>query len=76
MSRFRKCSRIFDRSHRMEHLIVNEKLTDRRRFPKLTIVENNAEQEKNVFQVFRIHGLAMDFVKRKSFKGRQRYGHK
>ena len=41
------------------------KLTDRRRFPKMSIVKKKTEQEKYVLQIFRIHGLAMDFDKEK-----------
>ena len=51
---------------------MNGKLTDRRRFPKLSIVEKNAYQEKNIFQVFRIHGLAMDFDEGKKFQRQTR----
>lgn len=41
------------------------KLTDRRRFAKMSIVKKKTEQEKYVLQIFRIHGLAMDFDKEK-----------
>lgn len=43
MSRFlalwRAFSNLCDQSHRVEHLIMDEKLTDRRRFPKMSIVK-------------------------------------
>ena len=44
---------------------MNGKLTDRRRFSKMSIVKKKTEQEKYVLQAFRIHGLAMDFYKEK-----------
>ena len=44
---------------------MNRKLTDRRRFPKMSIVKKKTEQEKYILQIFRIHGLAMDFDEEK-----------
>lgn len=44
---------------------MNRKLTDRRRFSKLSMVKKKTDQEKYVLQVFRIHGLAMDFYEEK-----------
>ena len=44
---------------------MNGKLTDRRRFSKMSIVKKKTEQEKYVLQAFRIHGLAMDFYEEK-----------
>lgn len=44
---------------------MNRKLTDRRRFSKLSMVKKKTDQEKYELQVFRIHGLAMDFYEEK-----------
>ena len=65
---FEERSRISDQSHRGEHLIMKGKLTDRWRFPKMSIVKKKTETEKYVLQIFRIHGLAMDFDEKKKFQ--------